>query len=194
VRRPLAIVTTAVLLLAGCGGGSSRTTASDTTTTKAATGPTAPAPVKPGAPARAVAGMGGTIDGKSARLDILSLTRSGGVSQLTMRVANTDTTAGGAGLQIANTFDDGVNGTPTTPNVSFTLDGVSLIDAVNRKKYMVARDSKGVCVCDGDLSGTFVKAGQSVNLSATFGAPPPDVRTVNVFVPKFGTFRGVPLS
>lgn len=31
-------------------------------------------------------------------------------------------------------------------------------------------------------------------LSATFAAPPPDVRAMDVVVPKFATFKDVPVS
>ena len=31
-----------------------------------------------------------------------------------------------------------------------------MIDAAGRKKYLVARDSNGNCVCSNDLSDTFV--------------------------------------
>lgn len=191
-RLPVLLCACALASLTGCGGGGG----SDTSAKAGATAstPTAPAPVKPGAPAKAIAGMDGTVDGKPARLDILALTRSGATSQLTLRLSNTNPDAASAPIQIADTFDDSVNETPEHPNAPFTVDGVSLVDNVNRKRYLVARDTQGQCVCDGDLSKTFVKPQQSVNLSATFGAPPGTVRTVNVFVPKFGTFRNVPVS
>lgn len=194
-RAPVLLIVCALALptaACGGGGGSDGGTSSPATTT---TGPAkAPAPVKAGQPAKAIAGMDGTVDGAPARLDILSLTRSGGVSQLTMRLSNTNPDDTSSGIQVGDTFDDNVNGTDTKPDDPFTVDGVSLVDAVNRKKYLVARDTAGKCVCDGGLSSEFVKADQSLNLSATFGAPPPSVRTVNVFVPKFGTFRDVPIT
>jgi hypothetical protein len=190
-RLPVLLLACALALLPGCGGGGGDKSSSKSSSTAA---PSAPAPVKAGQPAKAIAGMDGTVDGKPARLDILSLTRSGATSQLTLRLSNTNPDATQSGIQIADTFDDGVNGTAEHPNDPFTVDGLSLVDTVNRKKYLVARDTEGKCVCDGGLSNVFVKAKQSVNLSATFGAPPGTVRTVNVFVPKFGTFRNVPIS
>ena len=75
-----------------------------------------------------------------------------------------------------------------------TVDGVSLIDANNRKRHLVGRDAGGACVCDNGLSGTFVESGSPVVLSATFGAPPPDVQVMDVVIPKFGTFKDVALQ
>jgi hypothetical protein len=40
----------------------------------------------------------------------------------------------------------------------------------------------------------FVQPGQSVNLYATFGAPPDDVQAVDVIVPNVPVFANVPLS
>lgn len=74
------------------------------------------------------------------------------------------------------------------------LDGVSLVDAKNRKRYLVARDSKGDCVCDAGLGSKFVEGGAPLTLSATFGAPPEDVEALDVVIPSFGTFKDVPLS
>lgn len=194
MRRAPALTLACVLALSGCGGGGTKTVTVGAGGRPVST-PKAPAPVQAGTPAKPLAGMDGSIDGKPIRLDVIALTRSGGVSQLTLRVANTlpaSATSGSA--QIGNTFDDDVNGTTSSPDDPFTVDGLALIDSVNRKKYLVARDTAGKCVCDGDLSATFARPGRSVNLSATFGAPPGSVRTVNVFVPKFGTFRDVPIS
>ncbi len=182
------------LLLSACGGDAGGKGTSSGSDARTATAPKAPAPVQAGRPAKAIAGMDGTVDGAPARLDIISLTRSGGVSQLTMRLSNTDPQDSSSGIQVGDTFDDQVNGTEAKPDDPFTVDGVALVDSVNRKKYLVARDTEGKCVCDSGLSSEFVKAEQSLNLSATFGAPPPAVRTVNVFVPKFGTFRDVPIT
>jgi hypothetical protein len=192
--RRLAPAVVLALLAAGCGGGGG--SAPKTASTAASSSGPAPPPasVKPGAPAKAIDGRDSTVDGDPARLDILSLTRSGGVSQITLRLANTNLPDAQGSMQIGDTFDDGANDTTTKPNKPFTLDGIALIDAVNRKKYLVARDTAGECICDGGLSSQFVEPGRSLNLSATFGAPPPDVKAVNVFVPRFGTFRNVPIS
>ena len=135
----------------------------------------------------------------SLRIDLYELKRTGSVLSVNFGVTNTS--AEGAGpfgsrWQISQFFDDGVNNLPGgDPSLgSFTTDGVYVVDEVNKKKYPVARDSDRRCLCSTGLAGTFVGRGQTVVLSATLGAPPPDVRTVNVSIPHVATFAGVPLS
>jgi len=68
------------------------------------------------------------------------------------------------------------------------LTGAERHSRTNRKKYLVGRDAQNLCTCDSDLGSAFVGADAPITLSATFGAPP-DVRAVDVFVPRFGTFK-----
>ncbi len=99
---------------------------------------------------------------------------------------------------MADTLDDGIiDKLANTENPTAganTLDGISLIDSKNRKRYLVGRDSNGACACDRDLGTAFVNADSPVALSATFGAPPPDVTSMDILVPQFGTFKDAPLS
>jgi hypothetical protein len=74
------------------------------------------------------------------------------------------------------------------------FDGVALIDPNARKKYLVARDSTGRCVCSTDLGSAFVEEDAPVNLQATLAAPPDTVTTVDVVVPNVKTFTGVPIA
>lgn len=125
-------------------------------------------------------------------LDIVSLARSGAVANLTVRLTNNDQ-AGGSnrlGVQVAQLF-----GTYRGPvQLIDSMAGIALIDAADNKKYPVAKDTSGACVCDANLASTFVAAGQSVMLSASFAAPPPNVSRVDVLVPHFGTSHQVPIS
>jgi hypothetical protein len=75
-----------------------------------------------------------------------------------------------------------------------SLNGIYLIDAAHGQKYLVAQDADGRCLCDVDLSDTWVESDAPLNLSATFGPPPPGVHSIDVFVPHFGTFADVPLD
>jgi hypothetical protein len=75
-----------------------------------------------------------------------------------------------------------------------SLNGIYLVDAAHGQKYLVARDADGRCLCDVDLSDTWVESDAPLNLSATFGPPPPGVHSIDVFVPHFGTFADVPLD
>ncbi len=74
------------------------------------------------------------------------------------------------------------------------FDGVALIDAQNRRKYLVARDADGRCVCSNELSGVIAEPEAPVSLTATLGAPPGGVTHVDVVVPNVQTFTGVPLA
>lgn len=138
-----------------------------------------------------VASRDGQIDGEAIRLEITELARSGGTSAITIRLVSKGGPDAGS-AQISDTLDDGISN--DSGNTYDTVDGISLIDAANRKRYLVARDSGGQCVCDNELSGTFVKPGAPTVLPATFAAPPANVKAVDVVIPKFGTFKNVPLS
>ena len=46
------------------------------------------------------------------------------------------------------------------------FDGVAMVDPEGRKKYLVARDETGRCVCTNGLSGQFASADAPVQLDA----------------------------
>jgi hypothetical protein len=193
------VATLLAAVLIGCGGddeepkqesgsGAAQTsTATETATTPS--GDTREAPAEP------LAERDGSVDQKPVKLEILELKRSGETVALTFRlVAIGDT----SGAQVASTFDDGIfqklDGTTDTTAGAGSLDGISLIDATNRKRHLVGRDEDGACVCDRDLSNGFVSADAPLLLSATFAAPPDDIEAMDVVVPHFGTFKDVPVS
>lgn len=175
------------------GGAASSTSAPKTTTGGPATTPTGPAPT--GASAPALASRDGMLGDHPIKLEIAELKRSGFTTTLMLRLTNpTDN-----GAQVADNFDDGIFQKIRTPGASSidggdSLDGIYLIDTVNRKKYLVGRDSDNACTCDSDLGNAFVYNEGPLLLSAIYGAPPPAVKSVDVFVPKFGTFKDVPLG
>lgn len=213
-RPVLAAAVAVTALAAGCGGGGSdgavksdrlgqtvegagtleKTPPSDTTTGDGATATTPTAPAEAG---RALATRDGQFGHLPVRLEIVSLQRSGATAALTLRLTIPSSYGGSdsASAQIAGTFDDGVSESDRDPTQAFdTVDGISLIDTKNRKRHLVARDARGTCVCDENLSSTFVEQGSPTVLSATFAAPPPDVDVMDVVIPKFGTFKDVPVS
>jgi hypothetical protein len=69
--------------------------------------------------------------------------------------------------------------------------GVHLIDNVNKKKYLVVRDSTGKCAC---AEVRCIDKGGRVSLWAKFAAPPENVEKVTVVVPEFQPVDGVPIS
>jgi hypothetical protein len=149
---------------------------------------------EPAEPPEALAASESTIDGKTIRLEVTELARSGGIVALTFRLTMDQPPADEIDdrAQVSDTFDDGLS--EGDGEAYATLDGISLIDTENRKRHLVARDSEGVCVCDGELSGAFVHPDAPLTLSASFAAPPEDVEAVDVVIPRFGTLKDVPLS
>ena len=73
-----------------------------------------------------------------------------------------------------------------------TVDGVYLIDAANKKKYLVVKDSDKHCLCSRHLEHFSAKG--SVNLWAKFPAPPDSVQKIGVAVPHFIPMDDVPIS
>jgi hypothetical protein len=73
-----------------------------------------------------------------------------------------------------------------------SVGGISLIDAVNKKKYLVARDSEDTCLCSRGVNS--VAAGERLNVWAKFPAPPDDVQKINVSIPHFSPADDVPIS
>jgi hypothetical protein len=73
-----------------------------------------------------------------------------------------------------------------------TVGGTHLIDAVNKKKYLVVRDSEKKCVCS--LVKSDIPVGERMNLWAKFPAPPEDVKVIAVMIPHFAPMDDVPIS
>ncbi len=208
------LIVAAAFAAAGCGGGGDRKSdqpregsgpdqalegAGESTTTTGELGESSPESESgPGEPeAGGLASRVGQIDGDAVRLNVTELRRSGSTTALTFELAVEEPRAGEEepSPTPGDTFDDGLSeANGGKGQESWTVDGVSLVDAANRKRYLVARDSEGVCVCDDGLLSISVEPGSPVVLSATFGAPPADVEAVDVVIPKFGTFKDVPLS
>jgi hypothetical protein len=74
-----------------------------------------------------------------------------------------------------------------------SLDGhAHLIDAANKKKYLVVKDSSGKCECAPIRDN--VEKGSPVNLWVKFPAPPESVQKVTVVVDGFEPVESVPLT
>jgi hypothetical protein len=72
-----------------------------------------------------------------------------------------------------------------------TFSGAYILDAPNKKKYTVVRDSEKNCVCSGVEA---IEPGKKMNVWATFPAPPEGVSQVTVVVPLFEPIEGVPIN
>lgn len=73
-----------------------------------------------------------------------------------------------------------------------TVSGTHLIDAVNKKKYLVVRDTEKRCLCSVVRSN--IEVGERANLWAKFPAPPEGVKLIGVMVPHFAPMDDVPVS
>lgn len=69
---------------------------------------------------------------------------------------------------------------------------VHLIDAANKKKYLVVKDSSNKCECT-ELRGSVAKDAP-VNLWAKFPAPPATVQKITVVVSGFEPIESVPIT
>ncbi|HEX2805669.1 MAG TPA: hypothetical protein VHN80_05830 [Kineosporiaceae bacterium] len=100
----------------------------------------------------------------------------------------------GSGWQVNTFFSNGINDA-LAPDFggpdSTSIDGVYLLDPKNAKRYLVARDPNGLCACTGNTGAIFVKAGTPVTFTSTFKAPPPDVTTMTVVIPKLPPFENI---
>ena len=93
--------------------------------------------------------------------------------------------------QIAGSFSDGMSAGADTAD---TADGVYLLDPVNGRRYLPSRTTGGACVCSSGLAASLVRPGGTEVVTATFGAPPAEVTTVDVVVPGTPAFTGVQVS
>jgi len=195
-RRLAAIAVLATITLAGCGGTEARSQAAPAPVAQPPGSPVAPpesaaAPTRPAGP---IASQEVHNDGAALRVDVTGLTRTGRLITLDWTITmlqpgsqdwypGTKMSANQAGLSV----DD------------YSVSGVSLVDPVNVKRYLVATsggsgaDDPGDCVCSTASSGT-LQAGDAVSFSATFTAPPPEVTEVNVDLVGLGALDRVPIG
>ena len=139
--------------------------------------------------------VAGTYSGTrlQMRLDLVALKRRGDLLDLEARLSNlsTDMTKDQR-WQVAGRFNGAVRDDLNATDGAFS--GVTITDLPGKKRYLVAADSARACVCTTGLSSTFVGAGQTLELDATYAAPPTSTTTVDVSVPTLGTFRDVPIG
>jgi hypothetical protein len=174
----------------GDGGGSdgNRTATSASGATSTSSGAPA-APRDSGLDDRTVAASrSATYEDVSARIDLLSIHRSGNLA--TLRFTATNTTPGTA----EDTSKEWSISTDLGGSVtSYDVSGVYLVDPAHSKKYPTASDSADECVCS-RTQGVDVVPTQTREFSATFAAPPAEVTDVDVYVPGAGTIENVPVS
>jgi hypothetical protein len=210
-RTVWAMALLAAALFVGCGGEDEPETApapaaatptatpsaaAEGETTETPTVDVTPAPGEEAEEGEELGSGEGSAGGYPFRLVVTQLQRTGDTVELGARMELLSDEPD-ASIQISSTFNDGqfnkLDDAQQTETAA-VFDGVALIDPVGRKKYLVARDETGRCVCSTDLDAVFLYKDAPVTLQATLSAPPPDVTTVNVYVPGVKTFADVPIS
>jgi hypothetical protein len=195
----VALAMAATLLTTGCSkGGAPATPDTSPATTdavgQAAAGAKAPDPTA-SAPA-VIATTEGQISyaGKviPLKIELLAPRREQGFVTVRVRLTNLTPkgTGGTLGWQVGSDFSSETRG----PHGKDNFSGVYLLDRKNSKQYLVARNSEGEFLASHSLNTVFVRDQQTTELYATLGAPPADVTTVDIFVPKLPAFENVPLG
>jgi hypothetical protein len=133
--------------------------------------------------APASAGVIANSSTPGSKIEVVDLKRDGaGGVTLTLTITNTTT----KDLDLA--CDLRADGNESCKQVA----GIYLIDGVNKKRYLVMRDTTGKCLCTDTL--TKISPMGSVTIWAKFPAPPTTVTTVSAIVPTFLPLDAVPLT
>lgn len=136
-----------------------------------------PAPAPPTELARTV-----RVHDVPLRIEVARLRRSGRAVTLDLRVRSL-TPSGGPRFWFGRAF---------SAHWRTYADGFTLTDPITGRTLRVRDDADGDCECSSTYNVSLAPGGQTV-LSATFPAPSPLARTIDVVVPHFGAFRDVPL-
>jgi len=185
---PLALLLVAVLAT-GCslgGGKSAKAEAAQATTATTAAGQPAAAPVVASSDHADLPGITLAIN-QLRRSDANTITLIFTIANKGSKALNFDWTWGEAGfVEVGNAL-------------TFDMSGAYLVDTGGKKKYLVLRDTRKVCLCTTGIlrSGTELKgveAGQETTMFAKFPAPPAQVAKLTVVVPHFPALDNVPLS
>ncbi|HEY3682278.1 MAG TPA: hypothetical protein VGL93_04530 [Streptosporangiaceae bacterium] len=185
----VAIAAAAALGLSGCSlvsgsdgpkGSSTESDKKQADRMKAAAQATAPQPQ------HVLAKHDGTLDQQPITAKITALIRDGSTVTLSYTLTNdsTDNISGFAQLEQSQLVSNADKG---------EADTLTLVDGTQKKKYLVARDAQGNCVCS--VPGTDnLDAGETMGLSATFAAPPTSIGHITVQIPGFEPFYSIPIK
>lgn len=164
---------------------STTTQATATTATTAAPPPAQAAPSTASA-APAAGAIAGT-DGEEAgtHIDVTEFKRTSG-NTISMRFVLTNNGSQKFGMW-GHKLGDKDNRTDYK-----AVGGIHLVDAANKKKYFVVRDSEGNCLCSREVAD--IEPGGKANLWAKFPAPPSDVQKITIEIPHFQPMDDVPIG
>lgn len=123
--------------------------------------------------------------GKTINLDLYRIVRDGNLAHVTFTLRSTEE------YQVGDLLSAGLRSRfQTTPDAA---DGVTLIDPVHSKLYLVAGQGDKQCLCSMDLSAVFLADDVPAMITASFAAPPRDVSSMEVQIPHFGVITRVPV-
>lgn len=205
--RRTAMTLAAMLACAGCTlPGGSQTSApppqSEAGTAQPSAGGTTQPTAMPSADA-VLASRSTSYDGKKAKVDLNHVVVAGDVTTVTWTLRNPSAKDAillvGGLYKDTNIFSDGLKATVPGSDADVegdlrAADGVYLVDTVNKRRYLAARDSAGVCLCSSTPRWESLQPGSSMPFSATYRAIPEGIDTVNVSIPGLGTFVKVPVQ
>ncbi|MEV7006394.1 hypothetical protein [Streptosporangium sp. NPDC051022] len=177
----------------GQGGSTSSTGQGDSGASTGSPDPAGPAPSAgsagqgdaPVEQDRVIAARAVKAGGADLTVRITGLRRQGRLATLTWTVTN----QGDVRWEMGSDMGD------TPGGLGLTVAGISLVDPVNGKRYVVARTGqypKATCLCS--KYDVFTEPGEVLPLHATFAAPPPDVTKINLDLKVLGVFTDVPIS
>ncbi|QKW34180.1 hypothetical protein HUT06_09210 [Actinomadura sp. NAK00032] len=180
----LVVATAAVLLLAGCSGSGDDEASSSGAVSTTAAGAAVPAS-EAGYDNAAKPVVQGTFDspaavGAKVDIAIMGLKAKGKLATLTVRF-----TPHVPGARPGRINGYGLNGNHRL--------GTSLIDPVNLKRYIVVKDSDGKSLESDDIF-THMTNDQPTPYYFTFAAPPENVKSIDVQIGTWPTFRNIPVE
>ncbi|CAM2924255.1 hypothetical protein ACSL103130_07225 [Actinomyces slackii] len=167
--------------------------------THAAAGTGEPTPVEVTSELPVIATRTASTGDTPVTIALNSVSVSGGITTVMFSVTN-DGPDSGLGLQVSDIFSDGESTIPLNSDGAQgdggtlqNTDGVTLLDAANKKIYRVAYDNAGGCLCS-STSGIFIDAGHTTVFQASFAALPKETSAVTVTIPVAGAFENVPVT
>lgn len=158
-----------------------------TPTPAAETGAETSAPAEAATPQAASSNAGlGSGDGEQdgTRVVITNLRRGGSTVTLKFTIYNDSNAELRTGMRFkADGYQE---------NGGRSFSGIHLIDSVSKKKYFVAADSDGNCLCSEHVDD--IKPKTKASLWAKFPAPPDNVQKITVEIPHFVPIDDVPIK
>jgi hypothetical protein len=118
------------------------------------------------------------------QIEVLELKADGsGMVTLTLQITNNSDKA----LELSCALRDNIRNGDCRD-----VSAISLVDAVNKKRYLPMQDSERICLCTTTLSNLPAKG--TTTIWAKFAAPPDTVKTVSAIVPLFLPLDGIPIT